>query len=553
MKNTNWILLDTETTGLAAPIFVVELAAQRMRGWEPEGAPFRKLLNQNMDIPAEASRVHGYTREILERDGEPPLHVYREFAEYAGKLPLVAYNLEYDLDEVLLPEWKRLNITPIGSQGLCALRLAQRLLDPVPAGNCKLQTLRQYYRLPERGAHTGLGDVQTVADLFANVLRPIAELRGLDTWAKLAAYAAEEWYPSRIAFGKHKGRLIQEARKDAELRRWLVWLSHSSNARSKKMGHWYLQQLELNAAAQTDSAVFSAVGTESQSQRGAETGAEDLRALAIFINPELEQVRQLVAGARVRLAQLEVDFAKEKARVDAMQAVLFRRLREHYQNRDRLRLMVDYRRKYLDSLVRGGDEEAQQAEENYEQAKTQSERDYEETAAAVAEKKELSAEEEAELGRLWKKLVKLYHPDRFAHEPDKLATYHKLTAAINRAKDSGDIKTLREIAEDPHGFILRQGWERLDFSDEAELAQLRKLYETLQLEIITVIESLTKLRESPDYELCQISEKKPGVLDELAAERIKLLTKESGDLQQQANQLAEEIKELSGQETERIS
>ena len=36
MKNTNWILLDTETNGLAAPIFVVELAAQRMRGWKLE-------------------------------------------------------------------------------------------------------------------------------------------------------------------------------------------------------------------------------------------------------------------------------------------------------------------------------------------------------------------------------------------------------------------------------------------------------------------------------------------------------------------------------------
>ena len=72
---------DTETTGVSAPIFVVELAAQRMRGWEPDGAPFRKLLNQSEDIPAEASRVHGYTREILERDGEPPLQVYREFAE----------------------------------------------------------------------------------------------------------------------------------------------------------------------------------------------------------------------------------------------------------------------------------------------------------------------------------------------------------------------------------------------------------------------------------------------------------------------------------------
>ena len=40
MENTDWFLIDTETTGLSAPIFVVELAAQKMRGWEPEGARF---------------------------------------------------------------------------------------------------------------------------------------------------------------------------------------------------------------------------------------------------------------------------------------------------------------------------------------------------------------------------------------------------------------------------------------------------------------------------------------------------------------------------------
>ena len=32
MNNTDWVLIDTETTGLTAPIMVVELAAQRMRG-----------------------------------------------------------------------------------------------------------------------------------------------------------------------------------------------------------------------------------------------------------------------------------------------------------------------------------------------------------------------------------------------------------------------------------------------------------------------------------------------------------------------------------------
>jgi len=383
------------------------------------------------------------------------------------------------------------------------------------------------FRLPERGAHTALGDVQTVADLFGQVLRPIAEHRGLDSWEKLVACAAEEWYPSRIAFGKHKGRLFQEARKDAELRGWLEWLASSSNARSAKMGRWYLRQLQSKKEPQADSTVFAA--------------------LVIYVNPELAQLRQLVASERARLAELETDYTREKSRVDAMQAILFRRLREYYQKRDRLRLVVDYRTKFLDSLVRGGDEEAKQAEENYKQAKAQTDKDYEETAASVAGKKELTAEEEAELKQLWKKLVKLYHPDRFAHEPDKLETYNKLTSAINRAKEAGDIKTLREIAEDPHGFILRQGWASLDFSDEVELAQLRRLHETLQLEIIAVLESLNHLRESPDYELCQISEQKPGVLDELAAERKKLLEKESAGLETQASRLADEIKDLSGQ------
>ena len=121
-----------------------------------------------------------------------------------------------------------------------------------------------------------------------------------------------------------------------------------------------------------------------------------------------------------------------------------------------------------------------------------------------------------------------------------------------RAKDRGDIATLREIAEDPHGFILRQGWASLDFSEEAELTQLRRLYETLQLEIIGVIESLGQLRESPEYELWQISEKKPGVLEELAAERAKALEKESAELEKQAERLAGEIEELAGESPGRI-
>jgi hypothetical protein len=75
MHGTDWLLLDTETTGTRPPVFVVDIAAQRMRGWERTGERFQRSLNRNKDIPPEASRVYGYTREILERDGEPPVQV----------------------------------------------------------------------------------------------------------------------------------------------------------------------------------------------------------------------------------------------------------------------------------------------------------------------------------------------------------------------------------------------------------------------------------------------------------------------------------------------
>ena len=261
--------------------------------------------------------------------------------------------------------------------------------------------------------------------------------------------------------------------------------------------------------------------------------------------PESEQLRQLVAGAREQLAELETDFTKEKSRVDAVQALLFRLLRAHYQKRDRLLLVVEYRQKFLDSFIRDDTDEVEQAEKDFEQAKAQLDEDYEELAAAADNKKKLTAEQEAELTQLWKKLVKLYYPDRFANEPDKLETYHKLTAAINLAKDNGDIELLREIAEDPAGFLWRQGWATLDFGDQEELAQLKRLHEALQKEIAEVIESLKQLRGSPDYELCRLAERKPGMLDELAAERAKQLELENAELEKRAEELAIKIKKVS--------
>jgi DNA polymerase-3 subunit epsilon len=255
-------------------------------------------------------------------------------------------------------------------------------------------------------------------------------------------------------------------------------------------------------------------------------------------------LQRSVADARAQLAQLEAEYIREKSRMEATQAVLFRHLRGHYQKRDRLRLAIEYRQKFLDSFIRDDTDEVAQAEKDFEQARLRLDKDYEELAAA-ADKKTAIAWQEAEVAHLWEKLVKLYHPDLFAHEPDNLETYHQLAATINLAKANGDIETLREVAEDPHAFIQRQGWTTLDFKGTAEPAQSKRLHETLQMEIAAVAESLKELRASPDYEWCSFPGGKPGALDRLAAERARPLEVENADLEKQAEALAAEIKKLS--------
>jgi hypothetical protein len=63
---------------------------------------------------------------------------------------------------------------------------------------------------------------------------------------------------------------------------------------------------------------------------------------------------------------------------------------------------------------------------------------------------------------------------------------------------------------------------------------------------------LGQLRESLEYGLWEIGDKKPGVLAELAAEQAEVLEKESAELEKQAERLAGEIEELAGEAPGRI-
>jgi DNA polymerase-3 subunit epsilon len=498
------------------------------------------LINQNINIPPEASRINGYTREILERDGIPAREAYNGLSAYVGNLPLVSYNLEFDWDRVLVPEWKRIGIQQIGSRGFCALKLAQRLLDPVPAGNCKLQTLRQFYRLPERGAHSALGDVLTVVDLIAKVLRPISDGRKINSWQSIKSFTEEEWFPTRLAFGKFKGRSYQDARHDLQLKEWLEWLSQSKNERTARMGSWYLSGLKNQEPIQQEFTAAAIDLNTSNEPRGSMRSG-----IVLFQSVEIDEIRFLVTAARERLADLEVIYARECNAIAVTQSKLFSLLKNSYQIRDQLKLKVSYRRRYLDSISSSADE-LDEIRDEYENERNKTEQEYDEASKIAESQKSLTEDQQAELKVLFRKLVKLFHPDRHVKDPEAYKAYTLLTQEITTARDAGDIEKLREIASDPKAYAMKIGAGLIDLSDEAELGKLRRLYESIQIQILEMLEALDELRTDPKYEFSQLSARRPDYLNEVAEEYRVDIEKECERLEQEAEQLATQIEELTG-------
>lgn len=188
MNSTQWLLIDTETSGLRNPVYCVEIAAQMMKGLEPSGPAFHALLNHDVDIDPAAEALHGYSRQFLRGNGINPVEAHEKFRCYAGNLPIVSFNLSFDLGRVLEPESARLSIPAAGSPGFCALTLARRCL--FEADSHRLDFLCSMY-LPDEPAprHRAVDDVKVTLRLFREVIWPRLERAGLVRFEEIAEFS----------------------------------------------------------------------------------------------------------------------------------------------------------------------------------------------------------------------------------------------------------------------------------------------------------------------------------------------------------------------------
>lgn len=207
-------------------------------------------------------------------------------------------------------------------------------------------------------------------------------------WSHLLAFSEAEWFPSQLTFGKYKGRDYREARADDEFQEWLNWLTTSRTERSARMGRWYLDQLFAQgspAEPPLSNSVFpdpDPLPDEPKTDGGG--------GLVLFVDMEQEKLRALIQFSRTRLAELQAEYTTEKRNVDALNAALFRQVRSYYQRRDRLKLVVNYRRLFLDTLIDQGEEEAEDVEKGYQAEKERTDQEYEEAIRDTENKAELT-------------------------------------------------------------------------------------------------------------------------------------------------------------------
>lgn len=168
LAGRNFVVLDSETTGLGSPVDFVELAVAG-----PDGTTlFDSLIRPSVPVQPGAFAVHGLGKKTLAQ--APAFHeVYPDLLDVLAGRRVVVYNAPYDrrvFDE---------QVRRLGARGLlagalppweCAMRLYSvwvgepRKKGAKPGGACRTQ------KLPG-GDHSALGDVRATLAVLEKMAR----------------------------------------------------------------------------------------------------------------------------------------------------------------------------------------------------------------------------------------------------------------------------------------------------------------------------------------------------------------------------------------------
>lgn len=205
-------VFDTETTGIAPE--TTRIVSAHVSVIDPYGEvqePQNWLINCGIDIPPQATAVHGITTERMRAEGADAAESIFELVTklsnfFTAGIPVVAYNASYDFT-ILDREAKRYGLEPIdGPRPVVDPMILDKQMDKYRKGKRTLEAAAAFYGVSLTDAHDASADAiaagrvaQAIGKKFAADLAfPALELHDLQvTWAKEQAESYAAWRRSQ--------------------------------------------------------------------------------------------------------------------------------------------------------------------------------------------------------------------------------------------------------------------------------------------------------------------------------------------------------------------
>ena len=164
------IFLDTETTGLSFKDGhkIVEIACVETKDLIPTGNIFHKLINPLRDIPDEAFKVHGFSKEFL--SDKPTFDVVADdFLDFINEKKIIIHNAPFDLSflngELSLIKKKSIEKKLV----IDSLEVAR---NKYPGSSNSLDALCKKFNidLSRRTKHNALLDCELLREVYINLI-----------------------------------------------------------------------------------------------------------------------------------------------------------------------------------------------------------------------------------------------------------------------------------------------------------------------------------------------------------------------------------------------
>ena len=218
----NEIFLDTETTGLSFQDGhkIVEIACIETKDLIPTNKIFHKLINPERDMPEEAFKIHGFSKEFLSTK-KTFNQIADEFLNFIKGKKIIIHNANFDLGFLNNELGKIKKQTINKTEVIDSLEIAR---NKFPGTSNSLDALCKRFNidLSKRTKHNALLDCELLREVYINLLdikEPKFNLSAVD-YNEARFFTGEKSYNKTIVkiseeeLKKHKQFLKSEIKKN---------------------------------------------------------------------------------------------------------------------------------------------------------------------------------------------------------------------------------------------------------------------------------------------------------------------------------------------------